>query len=232
MSLIADGLLIATCLTAAVYCYVLAGRLKKFASTEAGNGQQILRMSQALDETRAALREAQGSAQSEAAALERNILEARRLATQLRNLINEAQGAPPRAAQSRKQPLEKAAPDQEIEPAAMPAVGGLVAAAAVEVNEPPSPRPEVEEIDPAEIDVNELLAASAGEQQLGFLPDDDIDDLGADGIGIDMDDLKGEGESSDEVDAIANETGAYVADGGAASEAGASNLLKVERMAL
>ena len=38
MSLIADGVLIATCLTTAVYCLVLSRRLKRLSATDDGIG--------------------------------------------------------------------------------------------------------------------------------------------------------------------------------------------------
>jgi hypothetical protein len=57
MELIADGLLIATALTAGLYCLVLSRRLRKLTDAESGIGTQISALSKALDETRAGLAE-------------------------------------------------------------------------------------------------------------------------------------------------------------------------------
>ncbi|MEO0822621.1 MAG: hypothetical protein AAF074_19610 [Pseudomonadota bacterium] len=57
MELMADGLLIATALTAALYCIVLSRRLKRLSSTEEGLGGQIVALNGAVEETRAALAE-------------------------------------------------------------------------------------------------------------------------------------------------------------------------------
>ena len=229
MSLIADGLLNATCLTAAIYCYVLARRLKQFSSTEAGIGQQILQLSATLEETRGALKEAQASAKADAAGLERNIADARKLATQLRNLIE--QGTVVAAATSKPTP-EVEAMSRPGGQGLAPAAGGLTAAAAVEVQDTPPAEPladvEPEEIDPAEINVADLLAASTGEQQLGFLPDDSEEE-GEDRLGANASD-----GSEDAADYTADE----MLDNGADKEPeylpqdGSKNLLKVERMAL
>ena len=59
MSLIADGVLIATCLTTAIYCLVLSRRLKRLTSTDDGIGQQILRLNKVLEETKAAVADIQ-----------------------------------------------------------------------------------------------------------------------------------------------------------------------------
>ncbi|MEM6548250.1 MAG: hypothetical protein AAF713_10960 [Pseudomonadota bacterium] len=59
MELIADGLLVATALTATVYCLVLSRRLRKLGDSGAGIGQQIEKLNAALEETRTALSETQ-----------------------------------------------------------------------------------------------------------------------------------------------------------------------------
>ncbi|MEL7348199.1 MAG: hypothetical protein AAFN17_10620 [Pseudomonadota bacterium] len=55
MELIADGLLIATTLTAAIYCAVLSRRLRRLSSTEDGIGGQITALNGAVQETRQAV---------------------------------------------------------------------------------------------------------------------------------------------------------------------------------
>lgn len=84
MTLIADGLLIATALTAGLYCLVLSRRLRRL--TEAGNGLpgQIEALNRALEETRGALADtrhgvaqARGDARSATETLTREVLAAR-----------------------------------------------------------------------------------------------------------------------------------------------------------
>lgn len=57
MELIADGLLIATALTAGLYCLVLSRRLARLTESGNGIGPQIEALDRALNETRAALTE-------------------------------------------------------------------------------------------------------------------------------------------------------------------------------
>lgn len=57
MELIADGLLIATALTAGLYCLVLSRRLRKLGDSETGIAQQIKLLNSALEETKSALSE-------------------------------------------------------------------------------------------------------------------------------------------------------------------------------
>ncbi|MEM6486834.1 MAG: hypothetical protein AAF677_00965 [Pseudomonadota bacterium] len=59
MELIADGLLIATALTAALYCSVLSRRLRRLANTEEGLGGEIARLNGAIAEIREAVGEMQ-----------------------------------------------------------------------------------------------------------------------------------------------------------------------------
>ncbi|MEO0623488.1 MAG: hypothetical protein AAF183_14830 [Pseudomonadota bacterium] len=57
MDLIADGLFIATALTAALYCFVLSRRLRRLSDAETGIGSQIHALNKALEETRSGLSE-------------------------------------------------------------------------------------------------------------------------------------------------------------------------------
>lgn len=59
MTLIADILLLAATLGAAVYCYVLAGRLRRFTALETGMGGAIAVLSGQVDEMTRALEKAQ-----------------------------------------------------------------------------------------------------------------------------------------------------------------------------
>ena len=90
MSLIADGLLIATCLTTALYCLVLSRRLKRLSSTDEGVGQQILRLNTALKETKAAVAEIRSTASAASGELESHIEAAKRQSNQLQMQIARA----------------------------------------------------------------------------------------------------------------------------------------------
>ena len=90
MTLIADGLLIATCLTTALYCLVLSRRLRRLSDTDEGIGQQILRLNTALAETKAAVSEIRKTAQSATEQLEADIEAAKRQSDQLQRQIARA----------------------------------------------------------------------------------------------------------------------------------------------
>jgi outer membrane protein TolC len=64
MHVIADILLFAAAVGAAVYCHVLAGRLRALTTLEAGMGNAIAVLSVQVDEMRAALAAAQSTAQA------------------------------------------------------------------------------------------------------------------------------------------------------------------------
>ncbi|MFP5478408.1 MAG: hypothetical protein ACLGIE_01790 [Alphaproteobacteria bacterium] len=70
MDLIADILLVAGSFGAAVYCYVLATRLKRFTTLESGMGGAIAVLSAQVDEMIAALAKARGAANGSAESLE------------------------------------------------------------------------------------------------------------------------------------------------------------------
>ncbi len=59
MTLISDMLLLAASLGAALYCYVLAGRLRRFTTLETGMGGAIAVLSAQVDEMTRALEKAQ-----------------------------------------------------------------------------------------------------------------------------------------------------------------------------
>jgi uncharacterized protein HemX len=70
VALIADILLIAAALGAALYCFVLSRRLTKFSSLDGGVGGAISGLSNQVSEMTAALDRAQTDAQSSSEALE------------------------------------------------------------------------------------------------------------------------------------------------------------------
>ena len=70
MDLIADILLVAGSFGAAVYCSVLATRLKRFTTLESGMGGAIAVLSAQVDDMTVALEKARGAANSSAEGLE------------------------------------------------------------------------------------------------------------------------------------------------------------------
>jgi hypothetical protein len=70
MELIADILLVAGSFGAAIYCYVLAMRLKRFTTLESGMGGAIAVLSAQVDDMTMALEKARGAANGSAESLE------------------------------------------------------------------------------------------------------------------------------------------------------------------
>jgi hypothetical protein len=70
MEMIADILMAAGAFGAAVYCYILAQRLKKFQTLESGMGGAIAVLSAQVDDMTRALEKARGAATGQANALE------------------------------------------------------------------------------------------------------------------------------------------------------------------
>ena len=70
MDLIADILLVAGSFGAAIYCYVLATRLKRFTTLESGMGGAIAVLSAQVDDMTRALEQARGAANGSAESLE------------------------------------------------------------------------------------------------------------------------------------------------------------------
>ena len=104
MSLIADGLLIATCLTTALYCLVLSRRLRRLSDTDDGIGKQILRLNTALAETKAAVAEIRMTTKTASEDLERDIEAAKRQGQQLQSQIARALKSGVGAAETSAQP--------------------------------------------------------------------------------------------------------------------------------
>ncbi|MBE0554426.1 MAG: hypothetical protein IH625_12110, partial [Rhodobacteraceae bacterium] len=70
MELIADVLLAAGAFGAAIYCYILALRLRQFQTLESGMGGAIAVLSAQVDDMTKALEKARGAASGSAAGLE------------------------------------------------------------------------------------------------------------------------------------------------------------------
>ena len=182
MSLIADGLLVATCLTAALYCYVLSRRLKKLSNTEEGIGQQIRHFNEALDDTRNALKEIRTSAKGASEKLAREMAHSKKVAAELTRLIAKAESIS-QSGYPAEDPVPRSDASGDSHAEAGRETEPRAAQPASEADEPGTPTND--ETSPAgAIDENEAEAGTAdgiddelGEQQLGFLPD--IEDMAA-----------------------------------------------------
>lgn len=101
MELIADSLLFAATVGAAIYCYVLAARLRRFTTLESGMGGAIAVLSAQVDDMTRALEKAQGVAGQSEQRLTELTNRAEGLARQLELLVAslhdlpEPAGAPP-----------------------------------------------------------------------------------------------------------------------------------------
>lgn len=175
MAIITDGLLIATCLTAAIYCVVLSRRLARFSDTRTGIGQQISQLNEILEETRTTIRESHSGARSVSERLSRDLAAARKASQDLSALIERAETVLDRAIELQNRP---------VQPFRTPVAEAIVPPAQAAFHSEPVAQPEVTESDPelddephADDESGEALAErdfdladARGEPQLGFLP--------------------------------------------------------------
>ena len=257
MSLIADGILILTCLTTAIYCFVLSRRLQKLSNTDEGIGQQIKQLSSALKETRKAQRDLQDGAKAASDQLLREIAGAKQSAKALTGSNEAAQAliakleqlqadalrgysAVEPAAESNSEP----APKKKVTPTPVPDEpedadedewpnepdldGEPAQAASEETAEDPDE-------DESQMDLRDLIDDDAGEQQLGFLPDIDVREQGEDEDRSDAEQSEEAIDATGEDDFVDQSQDEHADDGAlptAPPASGDSNLLKVERVAL
>ena len=114
MNLIADILMAAGSFGAAIYCYVLSARLKKFTALENGMGSAIAVLSVQVDDMTKALEKARNSASGSATSLEGLTLRAETVAARIELLLASMHDLPdpaPRAAP----PPQPQAPEPEDE---------------------------------------------------------------------------------------------------------------------
>lgn len=98
MELIADFLLLAATVGAAVYCYVLAARLRRFTTLETGMGGAIAVLSAQVDDMTRALQKAQGVASGSEQRLEELTARADLLSRRLELLVASLHDLPETAA--------------------------------------------------------------------------------------------------------------------------------------
>lgn len=101
MDLIADGLLISAACVAALYCHVLARRLRRLGDLDAGLGGAIAALSRQAEELRAAIDGAKGAAAESSRDLTKRTARAEAAAGRLEILISAMHDAESRAAPAR-----------------------------------------------------------------------------------------------------------------------------------
>jgi len=110
MDLIADILLVAGSFGAAVYCYVLSNRLKRFTTLETGMGGAIAVLSAQVDDMTVALEKARGAANGSAESLEALTARGEAVAKRLELLVASLHDLPEPKARS---PVEEPAEEEE-----------------------------------------------------------------------------------------------------------------------
>ena len=112
MELIADILLVAGSFGAAVYCYVLSNRLKRFTTLETGMGGAIAVLSAQVDDMTTALEQARGAANGSAEGLEALTARGEAVARRLELLVASLHDLPdPKSAPPSAQPVSS--PDED-----------------------------------------------------------------------------------------------------------------------
>jgi hypothetical protein len=106
MDLISDILLVAGSFGAAIYCYVLSTRLKKFTTLETGMGGAIAVLSAQVDDMTVALEKARGAASGSAESLEALTARGEAVARKLELLVASLHDLP-----DPKEPLQPAIED-------------------------------------------------------------------------------------------------------------------------
>jgi hypothetical protein len=109
MDMIADILMSAGAFGAAIYCYVLSGRLKKFTTLETGMGGAIAVLSAQVDDMTRALDRARGAATGSAAGLEALTQRAEAAAARLELMMASLHDLPDHAAPEQNGDEESAA---------------------------------------------------------------------------------------------------------------------------
>lgn len=106
MSLIADILMAAGSFGAAIYCYVLSGRLKKFTTLETGMGGAIAVLSAQVDDMTRALEKARAMAHGSADGLTAQTTRAESVAARLELLVAAMHDLPDPPTASEAEPAE------------------------------------------------------------------------------------------------------------------------------
>lgn len=113
MDLISDILLVAGSFGAAIYCYVLSNRLKRFTTLESGMGGAIAVLSAQVDDMTVALEKARGAANGSAESLEALTIRGEAVARKLELLVASLHDLPDN--EPAAQPASGADPSPEAE---------------------------------------------------------------------------------------------------------------------
>ncbi len=111
MELIADILMAAGSFGAAVYCFVLSGRLTRFGTLETGMGGAIAVLSAQVDDMTRALEQAKGTAGASASGLEALTAKAEGLAARLEILVASLHDLPVPDRAVAQKPVAESEPD-------------------------------------------------------------------------------------------------------------------------
>ncbi|MGL4238160.1 hypothetical protein [Tabrizicola sp.] len=113
MDLIADILLMAGSFGAAIYCYVLSMRLKRFTTLESGMGGAIAVLSAQVDDMTVALEKARGAASGSAESLDALTARGEVVARKLELLVASLHDLPDPAVSQPRAPVGQEPPDEE-----------------------------------------------------------------------------------------------------------------------
>ncbi len=113
MDLISDILLMAGSFGAAIYCYVLSTRLKRFTTLETGMGGAIAVLSAQVDDMTVALEKARGAANGSAESLEALTLRGETVARKLELLVASLHDLPDPSPAHARNPTVENPPEDE-----------------------------------------------------------------------------------------------------------------------
>jgi hypothetical protein len=113
MEMISDILLMAGSFGAAIYCYVLSTRLKKFTTLETGMGGAIAVLSAQVDDMTVALDKARGAANGSAESLETLTLRGEAVARKLELLVASLHDLPDPVAAKPKDSVAEPPPEED-----------------------------------------------------------------------------------------------------------------------
>lgn len=116
MDMISDILLVAGSFGAAIYCYVLSARLKKFTTLETGMGGAIAVLSAQVDDMTVALEKARGAANGSAESLEALTARGEAVARKLELLVASLHDLPDPSAAPAPRPPQAEDPEEERRP--------------------------------------------------------------------------------------------------------------------
>jgi hypothetical protein len=110
LELLGETVVVASCLAAAIGCFVLNRRVRRLASTERGIGKAVSEMARSVGQFEKLLGAAEGSAREASTILDEQLAQARKLVARLEAL----EGAAPRSAAASKRSQGSATPPDRL----------------------------------------------------------------------------------------------------------------------